>query len=469
VREQLRQQPVKKVLMIAYYFPPVGGIGVAGSQRVLKFAKYLPCHQWQPLILTVKEPYYESYLLMDPTLLDKVPPGIRIIRTSVLRWLTRILEYKNTVKLKFLHNSKNELSKMSAQVDRAISQEKGWYQSLKDTFTDLFEIPDEESGWFLPAFFRGIRLIRDEKIDLIYSTGRPWTAHLIGTALKVFTRRPLVSDFRDPWLTNPFRLEYSPLKNRLEAFFEKTVIEKSDLVIANTDNLKYEFIRRFSRQPSSKFISILNGFDPDDYSFDIRTQKSHDGIFTITHTGFLYGKRDPKIFLDAVKLLLDEKKIDHHLLKILLVGSVALPYDINEYIYSNGLDKIIELYDHVVHKKSLQYLQQSDVLLLLQPGTKTQIPSKLFEYIGMGKPILAISPRDGATCDLVTKENLGEVAEPDDVRQIANAIYKLYLQWANGLRMDHLDREIYRKFNVKSLTTALAAELSKLASKSRAI
>jgi glycosyltransferase involved in cell wall biosynthesis len=464
----MRQQPVKKVLMIAYYFPPVGGIGVAGSQRVLKFAKYLPCHQWQPLILTVKEHYYESYLLMDPTLLDKVPPEIRIIRTSVLRWLTRLLEYKNIAKRKFLHDSKSNLSNMSVQVDHAIPREKGWYQSLKDTFTDLFEIPDEESGWFMPAFLRGIRLIRDEKIDLIYSTGRPWTAHLIGTALKTVTRRPLVVDFRDPWLTNPFRLEYSPLKNHLEAFFEKMVIERSDLVIANTDNLRCEFIRRFSRQPSSKFVSILNGFDPDDYFLDIKTQKSHLGSFTITHTGFLYGKRDPKIFLDAVKLLINEKKINQSMLKILLVGSVTLPYDINEYICLNGLDKIIELHDHVVHKKSLQYLQQSDVLLLLQPGTKTQIPSKLFEYIGMGKPILAISPRDGATCDLVTKENLGEVAQPDDVRQIANAIHRLYLQWANGAQVDQFGKN-HQKFDVKSLTTALAAELSKLASKTRAL
>src|ERR1041385_4731164 len=82
--------------MISYFFPPVGGIGTAGSQRTLKFAKYIQSHDWTPVILTVRESHYESYFELDASLLGKVPSGINIVRTPVIRWLTKLLDRKST-------------------------------------------------------------------------------------------------------------------------------------------------------------------------------------------------------------------------------------------------------------------------------------------------------------------------------------------------------------------------------------
>jgi glycosyltransferase involved in cell wall biosynthesis len=348
--------------------------------------------------------------------------------------------------------------------DKHVPVASGWYQSLKDAFTDLFEIPDEEIGWFLPALLAGVQTAKSEKIDVIYSTGRPWTAHLIGTALKRLTGKPLVADFRDPWLTNPFRLKYSTLRNQLETYCERKVIEKADVVLANTSELREEFIRRFPEQPQDKFSSLLNGFDPGDYSPEAITHPSNSGRpFTIIHTGFLYAKRDPKVFLKSVKMFLGNEGVDRRKVKILLVGSVSLAYDLEEHLRSEGLDDIVTLTGQVPYKQSLQYLQESDVLLLLQPGTATQVPSKLFEYLGMKKPILAISPHEGATYNLVLKESIGKVAQPDNVEKIAEAIYKMHQQWRDGFLMQKVNEETYEKFNVKNMTATLATHLSKLA------
>ena len=127
------------------------------------------------------------------------------------------------------------------------------------------------------------------------------------------------------------------------------------------------------------------------------------------------------------------------------------------------MNDIVITKSHVTYEKSLMYLQKSDVLLLLQPGTTTQIPSKLFDYIGMRKPIIAISPPGGATYNLIVQESIGQVAQPDDFHDIADVIYKMYEEWNKGFYVNRVHENAYYKFNVKNITKELSVELSRLA------
>ena len=449
--------------MVAYFFPPVGGLAVAGSQRTLKFAKYLD-HPWHPVVLTVRESCYESYLSLDPTLLQRVPANVKIIRTGVIRSLTKFLNMKNAL----LRSSLNEnraiptIGRSEPSVDR--SGKSGWYQKLKDGVTSLFDIPDGEIGWFLPAVMAGIRAVKQERVDAIYATGKPWTAHLIGTALRICTRRPLIVDFRDPWLTNPFRDSSSPFRNRLEAYLERKVVEKADLVVTNTVALRDEFFHRFPQCSRDKFIALPNGFDPDDFAGVVSNRIRCKEKFVITHTGFLYGKRDPRSFLEALELLLADGRVDPNKIEVVFVGSVELPYNLPEYLNTHRLNQIVTLVPHVLYQKSLEYLSAGDLLLLLQPGTETQVPSKLFEYIALGKPILAISPREGATSKLVTDECLGMTAEAESVEAIASAMERLYQDWTHGAMSLRSNGRAREKFNVKTVAAILAQKLNQLVS-----
>lgn len=460
----------RKVLMIAYFFPPIGGIGSAGSQRVLKFAKYLPDSQQTPVILTVRPEYYESYLSIDPILLEKVPAGMVVVRTRVVRLLTKLLMMKRHLTALWAPRQDERAgaagTKRESETikdigdDSSRGKRKSWYQRGKDSITDLFDIPDEEMGWFLPAVVGGWMAMRRERVDVIYSTGRPWTAHLIGLALKLLTGKSLVVDFRDPWITNPFRLQYSWLKETLERNMERTVIEHADVVIANTEELRTEFAARFPNQPRAKFVSILNGFDPDDYAaLPQATPQNSAEYFTVTHTGFLYGKRDPKTFLEAVKMLVDQPQVDRKRFRVRLIGAVDLPYNLKDYLFAKKIDDIVQLCDHVPFKDSLEYMRQSTILLLLQPGTTTQVPSKLFEYIGMRKPVLAISPKRGATSSIVRSEGVGEVADPDNAYEIMEALARLYHQWRSSTPLHATYESAYQKFNVKNMTRQLAEQL----------
>lgn len=456
---------MKHVLMIAYLFPPAGGIGSAGAQRVLKFVKYLPSFHWHPIVLTIKEKSYESYFTTDPTLMEKVPPGLPIVRTSVVRWLTRLLELRQTMLRGWRGKAQpQQVGTTGLPSSSEQSIPKGWYHRLKDTITDMFEIPDEAVGWFVPAVVGGWRAIRRDRIDVIFSTGRPWTAHLIGTALKIFTHKPLVVDFRDPWMTNPFRLDYSPVRNRLEAFCERKVIEYADVVIANTDELRGEFIRRFPCQPKEKFMTLLNGFDPEDYAVHEHVQDRPRQCFTIAHTGFLYGKRDPKPFFEALEMVMACPDVDRSKLRVVFVGSIQLSYDLPAYLAAHNLQDLVILHGQVTYKQSLQYMKEGDLLLLLQPGTSTQVPSKLFEYIAFRKPILAITPVEGATGRLVTNDCSGFVCAPEQVSDIANAIEVAYRQWKRGGVEEGYGRRAYDTYNVKNMTAVLASAFSEVSS-----
>lgn len=463
---------MKRVLMIAYLFPPVGGIGVAGSQRVLKFAKYLPGNAWQPIILSIKEACYESYFSTDPSLLKKIPVDSLIVRTTVIRWLTWLLHLKG--RLRKGSASSGTLApaavdqSSSALVSEALPQdtqrEKSAFQAFKDGITDLFEIPDEEMGWILPGTIGGLSAFRRYGYDAIFATGRPWTALLIGVLLKRLTGKPLIVDFRDPWMTNPFRIRYSAMRNRLESWLECQVIRHANMVMANTHELCEEFVRRFPAEPSEKFMTLLNGFDPEDFgrAFD-SAARPRNQKFTITHTGFLYGKRDPMNFLEAVRLCFEQGRLARDKVEILLIGSAELPYSLSEYLRTSGLSDVVCLHAHVPYRESLDYLNRSDVLLLLQPGTKTQVPSKLFDYIGVGKPIFGISPLDGATSNLMVKHRLGAVADPDHVQGISQALSTLYSAWDRGSLDSMVDSEEFQRFDVRNVTGTLAAKLSIIA------
>lgn len=451
--------------MIAYMFPPAGGIGIAGAQRVIKFAKYLPKNDWQPIILTVKPSSYESYLALDPSLGSRVSPDLLVLRTSVFRGLTSILKIKKRLTGVLKSKSKDDQNSQESPPPPLVGRnpEKGWFQALKDSFTDLFEIPDEEMGWFVPAVWAGVKIVRRQRIDLIYATGRPWTAFLIGRVVKALTGKPLVVDFRDPWMTNPFRLSYSAMKDKIESYMERKVVEGADLLIANTDTLRAEFIMRFPEQDHAKFVTVLNGYDPEDFvSGGEEMRSKRQAVYTLTHTGFLYGKRDPRGFLLALQSLVESKRIDAGNIQVQFLGATSLDYDLTEYLARLRLTHVVTLYDHKPFQESLQFLKQSDGLLLLQPGTATQIPSKLFEYIGLGKPILAICPAQSATQRLMEEESLGIVVQPESSREITEAIYTLYKQWEAGGIEGSQDSSRSKKFNVETVTTDLADQLTRI-------
>jgi len=381
---------MKRVLVVAYHYPPLGGGGVF---RTLSFTKYLPHFGYQPYVLTAKNPMYST---RDPTLTKKIPPEVKVYRTfslehRILRAPRRLLH----INLKWLY------------------------------------VPDENIGWLPTAVFTGVNLIKRENISAIYATSPAWTSLLIGFLLKKKTKKPLIIDYRDPWTDNIF-IKYPTKVHRLiERKMEEKVLSQADFVTVATESIKNRLIERYPFV-KSKIKTITNGFDPDDFE-NLRSYPKDDK-FRVTFIGSIYGLLTARPFLSAMKELFEENGELKEKMEAVFVGNYGreTPLLVKEF----GLEENVKLVSYRPHKECLELMMNSQALLLLitaeGPGGEGILTGKLFEYIASRKPIIAIAPTKGLAAKIIESLGAGAVVSPRDVPLVKKALSKFYEQWARG-------------------------------------
>jgi len=380
---------MKKALLIAYHFPPLGGGGVF---RTLKFTKYLPEFGYQTYVLTVKNPMYRE---KDPTLVKEIPAEAKIHRTFSFEH--RIL-----------------------RVPRLLNINLKW-----------FYLPDQNIGWLPFGASAGAKLVKKENIDVIFATSPIWTSLLIGLLVKKKTKKPLVVDFRDPWTDNPFISYPTKLHQRLERKMEKTVLTQADYVTVATDLIKSNLIRKYPFI-ESKIETITNGFDPDDFK-NLKIGKK-TGKFTITYVGSIYGLLTAKPFLTALKALVEEKKGFKEKAEAVFVGNCGK--ETSRLVRELGLEENVRFVGYVQHRKGLEFMVNAQALLLLitLEGSKGEriLTGKLFEYLASRKPIIALVPENGLAANVIKSLKAGTVVSPRDVQRVKTAIENYFDQWVEG-------------------------------------
>ncbi len=397
---------MKKVLMIAYYFPPIGGPGV---QRTLGYVRYLREFGWEPLILTVDKSTRCN--IKDESLLKEIPEGIKIEQTShkYFPWGIRAV---------------------------------------------LHKIPDEFSGWLPFTYLKALEIMKKNNYDVIYTTGPPQTAHLIGYLLKKKTGKPLVVDFRDEWTQNPFS-KYGFFYRDINQWLEKKVLQSADAIISVSEGIT-KGLKTLINDEKNKFHTITNGYDGSDFS-SYKPKETYSDKFKITYIGSFYGgypsgSRYPHLFFKIIGELLKENKINKNDLKIVKVGDM-------ERIDPEIPEENIEHVGYVPHNEVFKYLENTAVLLLVvqtKKGMELAYTGKIFEYINSKKPILALVPEEGVAADLIRKTNTGIVVNPDDVEGITKAILDLYNKWKNKDLKIEPNMDIIKEYDRKNLTKKLA-------------
>jgi glycosyltransferase involved in cell wall biosynthesis len=446
---------MKKVLIISHAFPPSAGSGVI---RTLKFVKYLPENGWFPVILTLKERYNSK---KDFSMQREIPEGVKVYRTNI--W-DPLLIY-NSLKVRFFNHGKGNIAtKNKLLTINGASEVKSF--KLSKFILDFFTTPDNFIGWLVPAVFRGVIAIRKHKVDLIYTTCPAETSNLIGLILKKITHKPWVTDFRDPWTLRNEPYKMGKIRMMLENWLEAKVMKNADKIIANTEYLRNAYLRKYNNLTVEKISVVTNGFDPADF-VNIPVKKiESDGVFTVSHIGEFYEEiRNPDNFLSAVAELLKEGKIEKNKIKINFIGG-------GEYVFTgkfrNLLNKleikdVVSVSEHLTHEQSLQYMFNSDLLLLLQPShrTVTQVPAKLFEYIRTGNCIIALAPR-GATAEIIKKISHGVLADPDSVQDIKDKLLNVYSKHEKINQRNEIQLSEVNNFDRRKLTKQLALVFDEL-------
>lgn len=389
---------MKKVLVIANEFPPMGGSGV---QRTTKFVKYLPQFDIEPIVVTKEH----VGSLTDETLLNDLPKNLKIYRLKPYDMVNK----------------------------------KGLFGlGLKFIGTRLLS-PDAEFFWYYFNKGRVEEIIKKHQIECIYTTSYPYSSHLMGLYLKrKFPNIKWITDFRDEWTNNPYHLDdfYKRLRFKFEKKKELAITSECDFLITNTQLMLDNFIRD---NPTLKGRStyIPNGYDDDDF-IGLINQRDGEDKFVITHTGSLYGRRNLTEFLDGLKIAIDDGRIDKDRLEIRIVGNVYQKV-LDEYVEKYNLQGIIKGYGYMPHRESIQMLYNSDLLLLLigkGKGSENFYTGKLFEYIKADREILGIVPKNGAAAQVIVETNTGVVIDPENIEEIANAVAAYYNDWKN-YRMHH--------------------------------
>ena len=407
---------MKRVLIVAYHYPPLGGGGVF---RSLKFSRYLPEFGYKPYVLTVKNPLRSQ---KDPLLMTDIPHEVSIIRTfSFEHRIFRAPRHFLNISLKW------------------------------------FFVPDENIGWLPTAVSKGVKLIKKNNIDVIFATGPVWTTFLIGFLLKKKTKKPLIVDFRDPWINN-FNMKYpTKFHEFIEKSLEKNMVTQANYITVVSDLIKDDLIKRYPFV-ASKIETITNGFDPEDFENLDLLKKT--GKFRITYAGSIYGLRTARSFLNALKELIIENEEMQKNIEVVFAGNYGKETTV--LVRELHLEEYVKLKGYMPHKKCLELIMNSDVVLLLITS-KENLTGKMFEYLASQKPILAIAPMDGLASKLIRSLDAGVIVPPGHVKHVKKAILLFYNRWRSGeLLVTSNNYNRIQKFNRRHLTQRLSKIFDKL-------
>ncbi len=416
----------RKVLVIAYYFPP---LGLSGVQRTTKFVKYLPKFGWKPTVLTVAP---TGYYALDPSLLLEVE-GIEIIRTTSLD-ANAMFRKKGVVK-------------MPSERVRKVLQFAG----------DTFFVPDTKIGWKSRAVKAAAEVLKREHFDLIFATAPPQTDFLIGRELKNKFGLPLVLDYRDAWLDYPFKYFPTPLHKYLNYRLEKKVLAAAHRVIVTHRRVKERILKRYRGLHYNDVVIIQQGYDPEDFQFSAHEPMPSHERLRITHAGTFYAGRNPSALLQALKNLLNESPRLESKIELCFIGNAR--HEDQQLIQQLGLQNSVRFLGYLDHRECTKYLLASDVLYFVLDNDY-QSPGKLYEYLGARKPILA-SAVDGYMKELVQDSGAATVVSLNDVAAHEQALRDLYRQYERK-RLKHVPAEFAEQFSRVSLTGELAKQFESL-------
>ncbi|NRS88153.1 galactitol-specific phosphotransferase system IIB component [Flavobacterium sp. 7E] len=423
----------KKILIITYYWPPAGGPGV---QRWLKFVKYLPDFNFQPIVYIPENP---TYPIIDNDLLNQVSEKAIVLKHKIFEPYQLASFF-----------SKNKTKKISSGI---IPNQK------KQSFLDkvflwirgnLF-IPDARIFWVKPSVVYLEKYIVDNNIDTIITSGPPHSLHLIGLKLKQKTGVKWFADFRDPWTTIGYHksLRLSKYAAKKHKQLEKQVMNTADEIIVTSKTTKTEF-----QAITTKPITVItNGYDVEPV-----ISKALDTKFSLAHIGSFLSDRNPIILWESIQELLAEIPTFKDDLQIKLIGAIS--QEVLTTIAQFGLNNYLNNLGYVSHSEAIEHQKKSQVLLLIEidsRDTKSIIPGKLFEYMVSNRPIVAIGPKDSDFSEIITQTNTGvffEYTEKEKLKKVILEYYNLFLEGklrSNGVGLQQYSRKNLTKELVKLL------------------
>jgi glycosyltransferase involved in cell wall biosynthesis len=365
---------MKRVLIISYYWPPNGGAGV---YRWLKMSKYLPEHGWQPVVYTPANPEMAAE---DPGLLKDVGAAVEVIKHPITEPFSL---YK-----RFTGRRQDERVQTAFLSERGSG---GWKEDLALWVRSNFFVPDARVWWVRPSVRHLTAYLQRHPVDAIVSTGPPHSMHLIAQAVKRATGTPWLADFRDPWTDIDYygQLKLSKWADRRHHRMERAVLQEADAVVT----VSWSWAQDLARIGGRPVEVITNGYD----RADVPTPPEPvDERWSLVHVGSMSATRDLPGLWKGIAAQMEHDAELRERFALRFIGPVD--HSVVESATAAGLGEHIERAGRLSHAEAMRAMQRARALLLPindTPNSQGILPGKLYEYLSVGRPIVAVGPAQG--------------------------------------------------------------------------
>ncbi len=427
-RSPKRESSPGRLLFISYFFPPTAGGGVF---RPLAMVKYLSKLGWDITVITATTP---KHYPTDPDLESQIPSGVEVIRIPVV-W--------------------------EGSPFRRLLGKIGLDWIPKNLVT-----PDERIYWAEKASTRAGKLIKDSGFDCLYTTGPPFSILLAGLWLKRDKKNniPWIAEFRDPWTLAPYLSIPNVHHRRFAGDVESDLMELADAVVMVTPTFA-RMMREKYPQYAVKVQCVPNGFDEEDFRDLPVKDEWHNEHCTIVASGTVFGRYNMDDFLSGLERLIKSEPEIWGKLGVVFQG---LPdARLNRRLLENNMIGKCSSRGFVAHRENVRDLWTADLLVLPLadvPNSEGHLPSRSYEYLASGTPILAICP-DGDLADLLG--NFPQVTRvgPGDIDGIIDAIINTVSNWEKGIKPSdagpNLLRQLTRKARAREMDEILKRVVAK--------
>ncbi len=393
--EHRRSRNSRSVLLVNSEYPPRNS---GGTPRVIALVKHLPEYGWDAVVLT--GPGDDG---------APVPPGL--VGTTVLRAPLSVGPARAGASLAAGHRSPNgSLAHISLAVSRVARR---------------LSFPDHYAGWVRRAVALGTEAARDNGLVAIWSSGPRWSCHSVGYALAQRTGLPWVVEFRDPFAGLPPKAcGHGRVWCARAASVETAWLARAQAVVVTSQTMREDLLRRLPSVSEQALHVITNGFDPAWFSGASQC-RARQGPRTLTYLGSFYGTRSLRPLAEGARIALAAEPGIGSRIKVRIVGPNAAHLK-REYAGHPSL-QLMDICGQVSFAESAAIMEASDFLLLIKetdPAMDYAIPTKLFQYLGARRPVLALSSDCEAT-RLLEAAGVAMRVQPDNPEAIANAILHL--------------------------------------------
>lgn len=366
--------------MVAFHYPPCSrGSGV---HRTLSFSRHLPGHGWRPLVLSA---HARAHEWTNEDQLGQVPAD--------------------------------------AIVRRAFALDARRHLAVGGRYLKVTALPDRWITWWLGALPAGLRLFRTHRPAVIWSTFPIATAHLIGLTLHRLTRTPWVADFRDPMTEPGFPRDVTT--RRFLIRIEASVVRHAARLIFATETARQTYLQRYPTLSADRCLTIANGYEEEDFRglVEAAEDPAAAGTFRLLHSGLIYPEeRDPMPLFRALARLKREGQLANPSLRLEL-RAPGFEARYASVVDQMGLSDVVYVLPGTTHREALRDCASASGLLLLQgPTCNAQIPAKTYEYLRIGRPILALTPAGSDTAAVLEECGGATRVDPLDEESIYRGV-----------------------------------------------